>query len=211
MSRLDGPHDRGDFLRSLGKLFAGFVAEQVEEAVVSAGPGLLRPPGALDELAFLTTCTRCDACMLACPQGSIQTAPPRAALAMGTPFISPRSMPCFLCEDLPCVGACPDGALVWPRRTLDGEPVEGPRAVQMGLAVVNPERCVTYPKGEEPGQPCRTCEDRCPYPGEAIRMLAPGEGQVPRPQVSEEHCTGCGLCVFGCITTRPAIRVETRP
>lgn len=208
MSRLDQPHGRGDFFKSLGKLMAGFMAEQVEEAVVSAGPSLLRPPGALPELEFLTCCTRCDACMLACPQGSIQTAAPRAALAMGTPYISPRAMPCFLCEELPCITACKDGALLWPRRDIDGQPVEGPRAVRMGLAVVDPERCLTFPRDGEPGMECQTCLDRCPYPEEALRMVLPPEGEVLRPEVVAEQCTGCGLCVFGCAANRPAIRVE---
>ena len=209
-NKLDQPHGRGDFFKSLGTLVAGFLAEQVEEAVTSAGPSLLRPPGALNELAFLTVCTRCDLCMLACPQGSILTASPRAALAMGTPYISPRAMPCFLCEDLPCITACPPGALVWPLRTIRGEEVKGPRAVQMGVAVVNPARCITFPREDEPALACQTCLDRCPYPGEAIRMVMPEEGDVPRPEVLADACTGCGLCVFGCATSETSIQVEPR-
>ncbi|MBP1627821.1 MAG: napG [Holophagaceae bacterium] len=210
MSKLDQPHGRGDFFKSLGKLVAGFVAEQVEEAVTSTSPKLLRPPGALDELAFLTACTRCDKCMLACPQGSIQTASPRSALAMGTPFISPRAMPCFLCADLPCIPACPDGALVWPQRTIKGEREEGPRAVQMGVAVVDPLRCLTFPREDEPALACQTCLDRCPFPEEAIRMVVPEEGGIPRPEVIEEACTGCGLCEFGCASSEASIRIEAR-
>jgi len=209
-SRLDQAHGRGDFFKSLGKLVAGFVAEQVEDAVTSAGPSLLRPPGAQDELAFLTACTRCDLCMLACPQGSILTASPSAVLAMGTPYISPRAMPCFLCEDLPCITACRDGALAWPLRTIKGEAVEGPRAVHMGVAVVDPGRCVTFPREEEPALACQTCFDRCPYPEEAIRMVLPPEGEVPRPEVVAEACTGCGLCVFGCATSVTSIQIEPR-
>ncbi|WP_005035871.1 4Fe-4S dicluster domain-containing protein [Holophaga foetida] len=210
MSRLDQPHGRGDFFKSLGKLVAGFVAEQVEDAVTSAGPKLLRPPGALDELAFLTACTRCDRCMLACPQGSILTAAPSGALAMGTPYISPRSMPCYLCEDLPCIPACPEGALVWPRRMIQGEEVEGRRAVHMGVAVVLESRCVTFASQDESALECQACLDRCPYPDEAIRMVVPEEGGVPRPQVITEACTGCGLCVFGCATSEASLRIEPR-
>ena len=58
--KLDQPQDRGDFFKSLGTLFAGFLAEQVEEAVTGIAPKLIRPPGALDEFEFLTACTRCD-------------------------------------------------------------------------------------------------------------------------------------------------------
>ena len=40
--KLDQPHDRGDFFKSLGMLVAGFVAERVSEVVTAAGPKLLR-------------------------------------------------------------------------------------------------------------------------------------------------------------------------
>lgn len=205
MSRLDQPHDRGEFFRSLGRLMAGFVAEQVEEALTSRAPRLLRPPGALDELAFLTACSRCDKCMLACPQGSILTA--TSSLALGTPYLIPHAMPCFLCEELPCIKACPDGALVWPQRTIQGTSIDGPRAVRMGVAVVDESRCLSFPGKDKPATECRICHDRCPYPGEAIQLAVPEEEGVPRPQINEAHCTGCGLCAFACVATETAILI----
>jgi ferredoxin-type protein NapG len=205
VSRLDDPSDRGDFFKSLGLLVAGFIAERVEEVVTGAGPKLLRPPGALDEFDFLLACTRCDKCLRACPQGSIYRAGPQAALAAGTPVIEPRSMPCFLCTDLPCITACPDGALVWPRRKAAGQELEGPPAVKMGTARVKQGRCLTYAREERPAQACRTCVDRCPYPGVAIRMGEPGADGIAHPEVLADFCTGCGLCSFGCPTPEPAI------
>ena len=210
MSRLDDPHDRGDFFKSLGKLVAGFVAERVEDVITGAGPKLLRPPGALEEFDFLLACTRCDKCLRACPQGSIDRAGPQAALAAGTPAIEPRIMPCFLCTDLPCIPACPEGALVWPRRKVAGQALEGPPAVKMGTARVKPNRCLTYEKEGRPAQPCRTCVDRCPYPGVAIRMDEAAPGGMAHPVVSEDFCTGCGLCSFGCPTPEPAIVIMPR-
>ena len=206
--KLDEPHDRGDFLKSLGTLMAGFVAMRVEEAVTGAGPALLRPPGALDEFDFLLACTRCDKCIQACPQDSILKAGAQAVLAAGTPAIIPRNMPCFLCDSLPCITACPEGALVWPKRKVAGEELEGPRAVKMGTARVKPSRCVTYEKEGRPAQPCRVCVDRCPYPGAAIRMTEPAGGGTAHPEVVADVCTGCGLCSFGCPTPEPAIIVE---
>jgi len=176
--------------------------------VTGAGPKLLRPPGALDEFDFLLACTRCDKCIRACPQSSIYRAGPQAVLAAGTPMIEPRNMPCFLCDSLPCITACPEGALVWPKRKVAGQEVTGPPAVKMGTARVKRSRCVTYGKEGQPAQPCRVCVDRCPYPGAAIRMTEPAGGGMAHPEVVDDVCTGCGLCSFGCPTPEPAIIVE---
>lgn len=210
MTKLDDPHDRGDFFKSLGMLLGGFMAERVSEVVTGAGPKLLRPPGALEAFDFLVACTRCDKCMRACPQGSIYRAGPQAGLAAGTPIIEPRIMPCFLCTDLPCVTACPEGALVWPRVKAAGQELEGPRAVRMGTARVKRGLCVTWGREGRPAQPCRTCVDRCPYPGVAIRMGESGPDGASHPVVVADYCTGCGLCSFGCPTPEPAIVVDPR-
>jgi MauM/NapG family ferredoxin protein len=210
MGKLDDPHDRGDFFKSLGIMLGGFLAERVSDVVTGAGPKLLRPPGALDEFDFLLACTRCDKCVRACPQGSIYKAGPQAALAAGTPIIEPRIMPCFLCTSLPCITACPEGALVWPKRKVVGQELDGPQAVKMGTARVRRGRCLTYARDDRPAQACRTCVDRCPYPGVAIRMGEPGSDGQAHPEVVAEHCTGCGLCSFGCPTADPAIVVEPR-
>jgi NAD-dependent dihydropyrimidine dehydrogenase PreA subunit len=119
-------------------------------------------------------------------------------------------MPCFLCTGLPCVTACPEGALVWPKRQVGGQTVEGAPAVKMGTARVKKSLCLTYGHGEEPGQPCRTCVDRCPYPEVAIRMGSAEEGRPAHPEVVAEACTGCGLCTFGCPAPEPAIIVDPR-
>lgn len=210
--KLDEPQERGDFFKSLGTLFAGFVADRLEEAVTGLGPKLLRPPGALDELAFLTACTRCDKCVRACPENAILKAPPSAGLALRSPYIDPRSIPCFLCTTLPCVAECDDGALIWPELVLaSGTVLEGPKAVRMGLAIVKPSLCVTWGTADREARACRICVDRCPYPEEAIRITPPGEeGGLGHPEVVADACTGCGLCVFACPAEPPAIIVEPR-
>lgn len=210
MAKLDQPQGRGDFFKALGTLMAGFVAARVEDAVTAAGPRLLRPPGALEEFDFLVACTRCDKCIHACPQGSLFRAGPQAVLAAGTPVLDPRTMPCYLCTALPCIPACPEGALVWPRIKVQGEDLDGAPAVRLGLARVRKSRCLTWPHGEQPAEPCRTCVDRCPYPEVAIRMGEPDDAGRVHPEVLAERCTGCGLCSFACPATETAIEVEPR-
>lgn len=210
--KLDEPQERGDFFKSLGTLFAGFVADRVEDAVTGLGPKLLRPPGALDELAFLTQCTRCDKCIRACPENALLKAPPTAGLAIKTPYLDPRSIPCFLCTTLPCIAECEDGALVWPELLRpDGTAIEGPRAVRMGTARVKAAHCVTWDTADREARECRVCVERCPYPEEALRIASPAEGEsVGHPVVDPDHCTGCGLCVFACPAEPTAIIVEPR-
>jgi MauM/NapG family ferredoxin protein len=209
--KLDEPQERGDFFKSLGTLFAGFVANRIEDAVTGLGPKLLRPPGALDELEFLTKCTRCDKCMRACPENAINLAPASAGLALKTPFIDPRSVPCFLCTKLPCITACEDEALIWPtRRLAGGQVLDGPKAVRMGTARVKPSQCVTWETLDRDARACRICVDRCPYPEEAIRIVTAEGETVGHPVVEAEVCTGCGLCVFSCPTEPSAILVEPR-
>ncbi len=210
--RFEEPQARGDFFKSLGTLFAGFVASRLEETVTGLGPTLHRPPGALDEFAFLTACTRCDKCIRACPENAIRKAGANMGLALNSPYLDPRSVPCFLCTALPCITACEDGALVWPRRVqADGAVLEGPKAVRMGTAKVKPSRCVTYARDTRAPQACRVCVDRCPYPEVAIRIADPIEGEpIGHPEVNAEVCTGCGICVFACPTPESAIVVVPR-
>lgn len=208
--KFEAPQDRGDFFKSLGTLFGGFVADKIEEAVTKVSPKQLRPPGALDEFAFLTACTRCDKCIEACPQDSLVKAGPSAGLGLNAPVLEPRRMACFLCTDLPCVTACPEGALTWPKRRLDdGTELEGPPAVKIGTAKVKEKLCLTFSNEDREATPCTVCVDRCPYPGEAIRMVK-AEGELDHPEIIADRCTGCGLCTFGCPAPEAAIVVEPR-
>jgi ferredoxin-type protein NapG len=103
------------------------------------------------------------------------------------PAIDPALKPCSLCDDLPCIAACPDGALVDPG---------GPDRVRIGIAKVDPRRCVTFR-----GQRCDRCYQICPYPDRAIMMIG------SRPLVGSGACTGCGLCEYACPEEPKAIEV----
>ena len=70
-----------------------------------------RPPHAVAESEFVAGCTKCDACIQACPPHAIYRAPESEGQLAGFPIIDPESQPCLMCDDLPCVPACEVGVL----------------------------------------------------------------------------------------------------
>lgn len=147
----------------------------------------IRPPGALPESKFLSTCTRCTACQEVCPYQSIRRLGPEFGECAGSPAIIPGESPCYLCEDMPCIAACEPRALVsLPRRE-----------VRMGLAAISESSCYAAQQ-----QPCDYCVVRCPLRSEAIRFDERGI-----PQVLGDGCAGCGVCAYLC----PARAITIQP
>ena len=151
----------------------------------------LRPPGAVDEEDFLKKCIRCRKCEEACPYFSIKMAHDKWGLKMGTPFIYPGEIPCYLCDDFPCIEACPTNAL---------EPVKAKEEVAMGLAVIDTGLCFAYN-----GVLCRACYERCPIYTVAITLK-----DNLYPVVHSEHCVGCGICEQVCPTDPKSIIVISK-
>lgn len=191
---LDRSPDRRGFFRDSLKALGRFVAETVQEAIsdqvakASGGQRYLRPPGAIDEAAFLLTCTRCGDCVSACPVQAIRLLPPTAGAAVSTPYIDPSLQACDLCGK--CMPACEVRALL---------PIEEPHQVRMGLAAIDTGACWAYK-----GSICDLCYQRCPFPDEAIRMV---EG---KPHIISDACTGCGQCAYVCVSTPVAITIAPR-
>ncbi|RHW38020.1 4Fe-4S dicluster domain-containing protein [Neobacillus notoginsengisoli] len=145
-----------------------------------------RPPGAGDELSFLTFCTRCGVCRDVCPEQSISlfTVSSGAKLAH-TPYLDPNLSPCTFCGK--CIDACKVDALSKTSLSLE-------KAI--GKARIIELNCLVYK-----GVICDYCVQACPRKGEAIRV------ENGKPLITS-GCDGCGLCVKHCISDQKAILVE---
>lgn len=160
----------------------------------------VRPPGALAEHDFLGACVRCGLCVRDCPYGTLKLAPLGSAVVPGTPYFEPRTVPCEMCEDIPCVKACPTGALDHASTDIGD--------ARMGLAVlIDQENCLNFL-----GLRCDVCYRVCPVIDKAITLEQRHNPRSDRhamliPTVHSDACTGCGKCEKSCVLEESAIRV----
>ena len=191
----------------------------------------LRPPGAIDEHKFLGLCIKCGQCEQVCPYHSIHLAGILKGAGEGTPYIDARERACYACEAVPCVLACPSGAL--------DHATEKATDIRMGIAVLEfPNACIamtntpvpkkhidrmhTHPNTRQleqdvldkvdafEGEQCSMCADICPLPNplSAIAMIPDANGGK-RPEIYD-GCIGCGVCEEVCPVDNPAIIVKPR-
>ncbi len=160
----------------------------------------IRPPGALDEDAFQGACVRCGLCVRDCPYDTLKLAGFGEPVALGTPYFEARKVPCEMCEDIPCVAACPTGALDHALTDIT--------QARMGLALItDQEACIAFQ-----GLRCEVCFNVCPVRGKAITLELQHNrrsGKHARfiPVVHSADCTGCGKCEQACILDEAAIKV----
>ncbi len=228
--------DRRNFIKfsTLGMLGVALGAGVVISPYALKAEMRLRPPGAVGEKEFLALCIKCGQCLQVCPYHSIKLADMAKGHGIGTPYIDARERGCYACTAVPCVLACPSGAL--------DHKIEKPEEAQMGIAVLEfPNKCLALtntpvPKGhskriheftnaqrnvtqleldllekldEFEGKQCTICADMCPLenPLSAISMIGEGNGKKPH---IYEGCIGCGVCEELCPANEPAIVVKPR-
>lgn len=185
-----------------GLIWSAYVDE------VTASKLILRPPGAIKEEDFLKSCIKCGMCVEACPFDTLKLAKPGDNKPLGTPFFTPREIPCYMCIDIPCVPVCPTNALdeklVTTNEKLDIN------IAQMGVAVIDSHNCIAFW-----GIQCDACYRACPILGEAITIeyqknSRTGKHSFMKPVVHNDVCTGCGLCERACVTEKASIFVLPR-
>lgn len=195
----------------------------------------LRPPGAVEENKFLALCIKCGQCLQVCPYHSIKLSDFTKGIGVGTPYIDANERGCYACDAVPCVLACPSGAL--------DHHCEKPQDIHMGIAVLeHPNTCLAMsntliPSGfntkmhkfikstrnvtpqelevlkrfdEFEGKECTLCADICPIPNplSAIAMVE-DSGGGKRPEIYD-GCIGCGVCQEVCPTSTPSIVIKPR-
>ncbi|WP_319826424.1 ferredoxin-type protein NapG [Thalassovita sp.] len=175
---------------ALAGMGLGWLASQQARALPAQA---LRPPGALDEADFLSACIRCGLCVRGCPYDTLVLAELGVdAPATGTPYFTARKVPCEMCDDIPCVVACPTGALDKSLTNIDD--------AKMGVAVlIDEEHCLNAL-----GLRCDVCYRVCPVIDEAITLeqshnARSGHHAIFMPTVHADKCTGCGKCEKSCV------------
>ncbi len=176
-----------------GALAIGFVRARRSASAVAGERGdlgIVRPPGALDEAAFLASCVRCTRCADACEAHCIELFGPEAGSLHGTPYIDPAERGCTLC--LACGETCPAGSI---------EILTDRGQARMGVAQVDERLCVSH----NGSGVCGACHTACPLRDRAITQELRNA-----PVVHDDACVGCGLCEEVCIVRdRRAIRVRS--
>jgi polyferredoxin len=183
---------------------------------------VIRPPGAVEERAFLERCIRCAECMKVCPNNALHPAFFEAGIeGLWTPILISRigycEPSCVLCGQV-----CPTGAIqkITEREKLG----QGVPPIKIGTAFYDHGRCLPWSMQT----PCIVCEEFCPTSPKAIWVeevdaevrsaeAGPNGEQPPmktvhlqRPHVDPALCIGCGACEKVCpVQDRPAVYVTS--
>jgi ferredoxin-type protein NapG len=196
--------DRRGFFKSIANKASDKPVEIVEKKINRRAANWIRPPYALDEVDFLSACSRCDRCIKACPHQVIFKLPERLGAQVAfTPALDLLKKGCHQCEDWPCVNACKDMALVIPDPESSPNEIDEngtgpePELPKMARAEINSQTCLPYNGAE-----CNACADSCPVPG-ALTW------DMTLPIINLLLCTGCGMCREACIVDSKAVNIKS--
>jgi ferredoxin len=158
----------------------------------TAKPSVL-PPGATEQ--FGETCTRCYACVSACPSRIIRVKSGGSLNELSMPELR---FDHGTCEEScnRCTQVCPTGAI----RTLT-HPQK--HRTQIGIARVEKEKCLAWTDNEY----CMVCDEYCPY--NAIETE--WRGDVACPVIDPKLCRGCGACENACPALRAGKAIFVHP
>ncbi|MCT4656377.1 MAG: 4Fe-4S binding protein [Cohaesibacter sp.] len=194
----------------------------------------LRPPGAIDEDAFLAACIKCGQCVQVCPVEAILLADVDEGFGIGVPYIDARTQACdFSCDATQCVLACPTGAL--------DHAITKKEEVTMGFAkLVEPDNCLAMQglgfTGTARGpdfegmlryeeidrwtpikiadyeydlELCDLCVRECPIEGAiSLEPISSDPTDKRREPIIHKTCVGCGTCEMMCPVDPVAIIIE---
>ena len=200
--RNDAPGFYPERRQALAAVAAGIGVGLLGVASTDARPRpgtVLRPPGSVPEDEFLARCTRCLACVEACPTDGLQPLGIEAGwAALWSPVLVPKvggcEEPCHNCTQV-----CPTHAI----RHLSHEEKSFAR---IGTARVIRDRCLAW----EELKPCLVCDEVCPYDAVEFITITDHKGTQRRPTVLEDKCVGCGLCEHECPVAEPRAIVIDR-
>lgn len=181
---------RRDLFRLGAAKATEIAATMVSEKLALRERDWIRPPFAIDEATFVSTCTKCDKCIEGCPHQVLFRLPD------DTPAMDLINRGCRMCSEWPCVGACETGALALP---VDDTEQHSP-VPRLARVAINEQTCLPYL-----GPECGACQGTCPVPG----ALTWRDGI--KPVINEELCSGCAMCREICIADPKAIDVSLLP
>lgn len=134
----------------------------------------IRPPWAKSEDLFTVSCSRCDSCIRACPEGILSHDND------GYPKIDFSRGECTFCQA--CVEACEQPVF---DTANDAQPWTHTATVGSGCF------------GQQ-GIYCRSCGESCEA---GAISFAFSSRSVPIPTIDASLCTGCGACIAACPAT----------
>lgn len=183
--------DRRQFLAGCGiGLGAAAIFPRVGKS--ETGQSVL-PPGATEK--FARTCTRCYACVSACPAEIIK-------VKKGGPLME-LAMPEVVFEEYGCEESCNNCSQVCPTGAIRTLSHDEKWRTQMGIANVKKGKCLAWADNEY----CMVCDEYCPY--NAIETE--WRGDVACPVVDPELCRGCGACESACPAFRAGKAIFVHP